>query len=413
MLPVTDGLPPAGTWTGIKTDAAAGVIPGDSDIVAAGTGAPDGPAQFTYGAWTPIRVAALLRRRPRGPSPPQPLRTRPSSPVALDRLPRLCWGDCPAGRFHRQRQQFRLHRHARAARPPELRPVHSAVGWVRLPGNARLHRASRRSVRIRDHHLERRHERVAVWPAHPWQRLPTDCADAQDLYGATANGRYVIQPQGGEEFSVYCAGMNDAAKDYLSLTPELAGPGTQLRRPTRREGRRRARPSRRCSRRCASIRRRCESTSATSRSRTHGCPLTHGKPRPTQAGHVDVLRDGYGVQCGHRWLRRTGRCRPEGHSLRHRRHLYRRRHGGDRQLSTSCATPGRASSSIRRSRMSSPTATVDGTARIPRPSIRSIPSPATSACSCAMSALPPRRWPPCCSMQRRRATTRRPASSAA
>ena len=37
--------------------------------------------------------------------------------------------------------------------------------------------------------------------------LPTDCADAQDLYGATANGRYVIQPQGGEAFSVYCTGM--------------------------------------------------------------------------------------------------------------------------------------------------------------------------------------------------------------
>ena len=55
--------------------------------------------------------------------------------------------------------------------------------------------------------------------------VPESCGDAQSLYDTTRNGRYLIHPDGGQEFSVDCEGMIDTAKDYLSLDIGHVGPG--------------------------------------------------------------------------------------------------------------------------------------------------------------------------------------------
>ena len=56
--------------------------------------------------------------------------------------------------------------------------------------------------------------------------VPTGCASAQTLYGATTDGRYVINPISGQRFSVHCLDMAGTAKDYLTLP--LSGPGANF-----------------------------------------------------------------------------------------------------------------------------------------------------------------------------------------
>jgi hypothetical protein len=56
-------------------------------------------------------------------------------------------------------------------------------------------------------------------------QVPTSCSSAQTLYNTTSNGRYVIHPAGGQQFSVYCYGMIDTPRDYLELHVERIGPG--------------------------------------------------------------------------------------------------------------------------------------------------------------------------------------------
>jgi hypothetical protein len=53
-------------------------------------------------------------------------------------------------------------------------------------------------------------------------QVPTDCADAQSLYGAEVDGRYVIHPVDGQRFRIYCADMDAAGADYLEIG---TGPG--------------------------------------------------------------------------------------------------------------------------------------------------------------------------------------------
>ena len=49
--------------------------------------------------------------------------------------------------------------------------------------------------------------------------VPESCADAQALYGAfvPGDGRYVINPAGGQRFTVHCADMLSAGLDYLEI----------------------------------------------------------------------------------------------------------------------------------------------------------------------------------------------------
>ena len=47
--------------------------------------------------------------------------------------------------------------------------------------------------------------------------------------GRPSDGRYLILPTGGQRFSVHCADMDDAAKDYLDTEPRTPGAGLQLR----------------------------------------------------------------------------------------------------------------------------------------------------------------------------------------
>ncbi len=56
-------------------------------------------------------------------------------------------------------------------------------------------------------------------------QVPTSCSNAQTLYDTTSDGRYVIHPIDGQQFSVYCDGMNDTPRDYLDLNVERIGQG--------------------------------------------------------------------------------------------------------------------------------------------------------------------------------------------
>ncbi len=58
--------------------------------------------------------------------------------------------------------------------------------------------------------------------------VPVDCADAQDLYSATDDGRYLILPTGGQRFSVHCADMGATARDYLELSADRIGPSVNF-----------------------------------------------------------------------------------------------------------------------------------------------------------------------------------------
>ena len=57
--------------------------------------------------------------------------------------------------------------------------------------------------------------------------VPESCADAQDLYApwVPGDGRYVINPAGGERFTVHCADMLSAGLDYLEIR---SGPGVNF-----------------------------------------------------------------------------------------------------------------------------------------------------------------------------------------
>jgi Tol biopolymer transport system component len=228
-FPVTTGLPAAGDWVGEKSQEGGGVIPGDDDFVAAGSEAPTGPAQFTYGALDPDPNGGAS-----SPSAEWTFYTTAGATATLD-VPWRWTGfhgfagvDVLLESFVVRDLDDEVFTGVLVdAGPQSCDPCIEPSGGFDYDGVAAI------PVEAGDIYGFRITTSNGDTNASLYGELilgdvvPQDCAGARTLYDSIADGRYVIEPAGGQRFSVYCDDMNDGGKDYLSLSPEiLAIPGT-------------------------------------------------------------------------------------------------------------------------------------------------------------------------------------------
>ena len=269
---VVDGLPAAGTWVGEQT-LGGGFIPGDDAFLAAGTGAPAGPAQFTYGAndGDPNGGAG-------SPSSEWIFYTTAEAAGTIDipwrwtgfhgwagvtvRLEAFVVRDGDLEVFS---DQLVL------AGPQSCDPCIEPSGGfdydgdVSFPVQAGDIYGFTISGSNGDSNASLRGQLVLG------TELPTNCADAQDLYGASTDGRYLILPTEGQRFSVHCEDMSEGARDYLELHPERIGGGFNFSSYAA-GGAATGTTVQPRSPRCGSIRRRSSSTSPTGSSRRAPAP---------------------------------------------------------------------------------------------------------------------------------------------
>ena len=223
---VVEGLPEPGSWVGSKEASGGGAIPGDGAVLAAGSGAPGGPAQFTYGAFDPQPDGGTV-----SPSGEWMFYTTAgadatinipwrltgfhgfagvrvgleawviragddlvSSEILLNEGPNSCCDEPSAGFDYTDSVSFTVE-------------AGDIYGFTLTGSNG-------------DTNASLRGELVLG------TELPADCADARDLYGATTDGRYLILPTEGQRFSIHCADMDSdgPASDYLDLQVTRIGP---------------------------------------------------------------------------------------------------------------------------------------------------------------------------------------------